>query len=228
MRNVNYVNMAFIMEKVREEEFPNINMKEMQIKEWVFTALRLLGSALVYEATTIQLDLDTENKRVRMPDGLNYIITIKDENLHDMTEIKYSFNDQVSNSPAYFIKGRFIYVNTTTKKLNVEALQIPADDDGNPLIIDNEYVISAVLAYVMHRITKRLWMTKRLSDSKFVYFEQEWLFYAQAAGASLDTPSFDELRDWDTLNIGFPLAKLTKNNMGDNSSRYVSPTTSSQ
>lgn len=224
MRNLNYVDLNFIIEKVKEEELPNVNSKEMQIKEWIYEALRSLGSSIVYEAVGIELDIDTVNKRVRIPNGLNYIRTIKDENLNDMAEIKTSFNDQMSNMPSYFISGRHIYVNTPTKKLNVEALQIPIDDNGNPLITDNPYVISAVISYVLFRVAKRLWLTKRLSDSKFEYLEREWLFYARAAEATLKTPSFDELKDWDVLNIGFPLSRLSRGDTAETSGRYISTT----
>lgn len=225
MRHINYVSTAHIIEKVKDEELPNVNSKEMKIKEWIYEALRFLGSAIVYEASTIEVTVDTTNKRAKMPDHINYIRVIKDENGLPMEEIHTSFEEQLSNGIAYFIRGRHVYINCSTKKLKVEAFQIPTDAAGNPEIVDNPYVVAAVVAYVAFKVAKRLWLTKRLSDNKFDYLEREWLFYVGAAEADMNRPSFDELRNWDVLNIGFPLTQIDgPTNIPDSAAKYVSST----
>jgi hypothetical protein len=228
MRNANYVDMNFIMEKFKEEELPNVNTKEMRAREWVYEALRKIGSSVLYEAAELILIPDSDN-RIKIPDYINYIRTVKNSRDESLVELKDSLTNKLSTMQSYFVRGRHIILNETHNEIKVEVMRIPQDDEGRPLVIDNEYVIAAVLAYLLHKISKKLWLTNRISYQKYQALEQEWLFYVNAAGTELDTPSYDELQDWDALNIGFPFSQLTRGGgTVDDYPRYVSPTTSEE
>lgn len=207
MRNVNYVDIDFIMEKFKDDELPNINTKEMKVKEWIFEALRKIGSLTLYEMSKLELIPDIDN-RIKIPDYINHIITIEGSDGESMVELKDSTTNKLSTKPTYYIRGRYIILKQKFSKCYVEVLQLPVDEKGSPLVLDNEYVISAVLAYLMFKTAKKLWLTNRISYQKYDELEKEWLFYVMAAGTELDTPSSDELEDWDVLNIGFPISKL--------------------
>jgi len=205
MQNINYVDIDFIMEKYNEDKLPNTDLKEHQAKEWIYESLRKIGSMQLFEQKTEILKV--VNNQARVPGYINNIINIRDKNNNNMVLEQSEYN-RASSKIYYMLRGRVIRLSTSTEEIHIDYLGIPTDEKGSPLVLDNTYVISAVLAYLHFKIAKKLWITNRLSPQKYMDFEQEWLFYVNSASEAVDTPSFDDLESWDSLFLGFPLNRM--------------------
>jgi len=209
MQNINFVDLDFIMERYKNEELPTIEEREERIKEWIYEAIRKIGSLSLYEAA--EETISVVDGFVKVPRYINHLVHVKDENNNPLVKVASEVNNLTSRR-YYMIRGNTIRIPQYTGKITIEYLRVPEDDNHNPLVLDNEYVISAVVAYIAMKAAKKLWLINRLATPKYNDFEQEWLFYVGAASESVDIPSFDELEGWETLNLGFPVARMVKNN----------------
>jgi len=65
------------------------------------------------------------------------------------------------------------------------------DEDGFPLIPDNEKVAIAMEYYILSRYLEPLWLMGKITDKAFNYIEQKRYFYMPSAFTALQMPNYD-------------------------------------
>ena len=92
---------------------------------------------------------------------------------------------------SYRTEGGYIYTNFETGTLELSYLAFKTDEDGYPMIPDDERYISAIKAYVMYMIAFKMWLQDKISTDKYKVLEQEWLFYVKSAKTKAHMPDVD-------------------------------------
>jgi hypothetical protein len=109
-----------------------------------------------------------------------------------IAELPYTFKDVT-----YKINDNYII---TTFKEGASVLMaykaFPVDEDGYPLIPDNEKFKQAVQWYIMYKLAFRTWIKGALTDKVFNYVETQRDWYIGAATTSGLTPTYDQMESW--------------------------------
>jgi hypothetical protein len=75
---------------------------------------------------------------------------------------------------------------------------LATDDDGFPLIPDNEKVAIAMEYYILSRYLEPFWLMGKITDKAFEYIQQKRYFYMPSAFTALQMPNEDMLES--TMN----------------------------
>ena len=70
---------------------------------------------------------------------------------------------------------------------------IATDEEGYPLIPDNQKVQLALEYYILSRYLEPLWMMGKITDKAFEYIQQKRYFYVPSAYTSLTMPGMDKM-----------------------------------
>ena len=68
----------------------------------------------------------------------------------------------------------------------------PIDNDGLPLIPDEPVFIEAIVAYICYNLARMAYVQDKINDTKFRYFEQEWIIYGKSSKNRMNIPSYDK------------------------------------
>lgn len=93
----------------------------------------------------------------------------------------------------YSINNNYIFTNVKEMDLELSYQAFPVDDNGIPLIPDNEYYKRAVEAYIQERIDYKLWRTGRLNDKIYQDSKQNYHWAIQSAKAHISMPDVNEM-----------------------------------
>lgn len=97
-------------------------------------------------------------------------------------------DDDPENQPVgitYVIKDRYIETSEDSMTVEMAYKAFMVDDDGFPMIPDNEKVIEAIRSFITYRTDHRMWRNKRLDENVYRDSEREWLWAVGAAQTSL-------------------------------------------
>lgn len=197
-----FVSFESVLERVNRDKPENITYRIADAKEWTWEAVKKIGSESAYNRGEVELKV--ENGKALIPAHIQAIRTIRGENGEVFAQTYDSLDDDIYEVEKYLINGRYVFTNYTGSILRAETLEFPIDADGSPRIQNNVYVIAAVQAYILERITRKAWMTNKISDRVYMALEKEWLFYVRAASISTNMPSMDSMEDWRVLHNMIP------------------------
>lgn len=190
-------NLYYIIERVNRDKPNSMVISPSEAKEWIFEALRKIESTRVFTRETVVREV--EDGMIEIPHHAVYLrgLTSEEGIMEEADHLEHSTN----NFNKYYRNGRVVHT-TLGDGVRVEMylLTLPVDEFNNPLIKDDEYVISALIAYILHKKSFKMWMSDQISGEKMRIYEQEWLFYVQAATASLEQPTTDSMRGWSFLH----------------------------
>jgi|688.fasta_scaffold52678_6 hypothetical protein len=97
----------------------------------------------------------------------------------------------------YTVNDNYIYTSFKDgAKVLISYWAFPVDDDGFPLIPDNEKFKSYVTWHLLMKTYYRQWIKGKVSDSVFRHSETERAFYAGAATTSGLMPTIDTMESW--------------------------------
>jgi hypothetical protein len=97
----------------------------------------------------------------------------------------------------YKIVPGYIKTNQETGYLMVGYHAIPTDEDGYPMIPDDESFMEALYWYINMKLKYIEWSNGRIRDAIYYHTENKWRFYAkQAYGRALMPASADELESF--------------------------------
>lgn len=188
-----YITIFQLLEKANREKPSNAKLNIGDVKEWISEAMNKISSKSLFTEDSVLLHV--KDGRVTLPFHVAYIkeVLSKDGRLVK----RDSMDHEIHNFNEYLINGRVISVGLPDDTpIEVRALTIPTDSSNNPLILNNEYLISALVNYILMRITGKMWLSDKIAETKFRHFEREWLFYVGSASNSLDMPREDEMLGW--------------------------------
>lgn len=176
----NYIGIDSIIEKVNRHPIPGAKWNIDEIKEWIYEALTKINTPQSRIKEIIKLDI-TDNK-VKVPAEVEVIERIINED--DESIIQLNLLDRELKDNTYISNGGFLYFNFITGRISLHYYTSPVDDDGSPLIPDNDYYISAIEAFILYNIGRRAFWEGKILQNQLLMLEQEWLFYLPAAIAS--------------------------------------------
>lgn len=213
--NGKFVKIERVMEKVRRDLPGNYELSLFDAIEMIGEAIPMIGTyaAYVNKVTDGNRELlhpepvVLENYRAKIPcdlykfNSVRFIsgtdattgaitqsvpmISSSDVNHMNINRVQYSENDL-----RYKINNGYIYVSgVASGSLLISYEAFATDERGFPLIPDDERYVKALGAYLQERIGFRLMMQDKLTERKYSYLEQNWMFAVNSAytGALLQT-----------------------------------------
>jgi len=175
--------------------------------EYAVEALRLVGAPFVLEPKDPPSTINIVNYKGAMPldiielTGLKGIIETEDETFYEvaLTYATDSFHQSAgcdSNCPTeatYTVNNGVIKTSFQTGRVQVSYRALPVDEDGFPLIPNNQKMILAVEYYILYKFLEPLWIIGKISDKAFNHISQQKHWYMGAAGSDLKLAGYDHI-----------------------------------
>lgn len=233
MNNGMTVSLDYIQERFdRDYGFENMYTQQ-ELKEWVYSAIATIGVYASLElCVTDGLDDNPDpvslvNYRAKLPDDLVVPLMVR----HYDTKIPfvcssspfktYSLYDIPfgnSNYTYYLSKNHIFSESIEECDLEMAYLKMPTDDLGNPVVIDNEEFIKAIIAYAAERVSFRGWLKKMVDKQTYDTLKQEWMYRAVSSKHKMHTPTIDEMEALKNQWVGSLIPKMNEH---DSSFRYL-------
>ena len=177
---------------------------------FVVEAIRLIGAPLSFEDLVTPPILVTNNK-APLPANLLNIRGVRIINnlenfddgaiaLRHATDIYHNGADcgvdSENNIPyeyTYTVQKGIIFTSIPSGYIQISYRGLPVDDDGYPLIPNEQKTLLAIEYYILHRFLEPLWIIGKITDKAFTYIEQKRHFYMGGADTSLKLQSPDHL-----------------------------------
>lgn len=148
--------------------------------------------------------IDIENKKDRA-----------DKPLSQKKEKKEVFSSQYDpfyhrpyhyyEEPSFKTQGRIIFTSFPEGCLELAYKAIPVDEDGFPLLIDNENYLAALEAFIKLQVFTIKFDTGKISAGILQNTQQDYAWRAAELGSEFNTPSVSEAeslsRFWNTLVV---------------------------
>lgn len=96
------------------------------------------------------------------------------------------------NEPTFKTQGRVLFTSFPHGKVRVAYKAIPLDEDGFPLLIDNEVYLAALEAYIKCRVFTVKFDTGKIQSGVLQNAKQEYAWLAGQVGAEFKVPSVSE------------------------------------
>ncbi len=184
-----------------------------QAAEWAIDAIKLIGAPLSFlKQKTNPIKL--ENHKAALPANLLQIRGIRyiwdkelfenDNMLSDaMTYAQdvYHYQDECNTDLShvgceeftYNVQNGVIYTSPAEGYIQIAYDALAVDDDGYPLIPDNEKVKQALEYYIIFKYLEGLWTMGKITDKVFNFYDQKKCWYMGAAQSSMQLSGIDHL-----------------------------------
>ena len=196
--NGKYVSIERVIENVYRNEGYTYELNFIDAIEWVAYALSMIGAPQQYTEKVVNVDI--EDYRGELPCDMHEFIMARDcvsktPILYNTDAFRGMHGDDCLpdyNETAY-IKSNFIFTKSKEGTVEVAYRAFETDDNGFPMIPDNDRVVKAVESYLVERIDHKLWRKGELADKVYKHSEQEWLWYVSSAQTALMTPDYAQM-----------------------------------
>ena len=91
-------------------------------------------------------------------------------------------------------QGRIIYTNFPEGQIQIAYKSIPLDEDGFPLLIDNENYLDALEAYIAMKVLRNKFRQGKVPAAVYQDAQQEYGFAAASLQVEFNTPSVSEMQ----------------------------------
>ena len=194
MAILKYISVKEVISKIYRDL--NIQQEErwVDMVEWCAEALQKIGAHAQYIEKMEVLPVD--NYRAVLPCNIHKIIQVEMSGF-GATIGTGSFDSQntdpvrKSSGANYTVNDAFINVNFETGSIGLAYIGIPIDDEGFPLIPDDEGYKEAILKYVVMKLKYPDYIAGKYPIYKEV--EQDWHKYCSQARGNANMPSIDEM-----------------------------------
>jgi hypothetical protein len=115
--------------------------------------------------------------------------------IHNAQESPRIGNDttSMSDSYTYVISGNYIKTNLRSGFLMISYQAVPVDNEGYPMIPDDESFEEAIYWYINMKLTYPEWKMGRVRDAVYYDAKSSWNFYRKQAYATALMPNVDQL-----------------------------------
>ena len=187
--------------------------------EYALECIKLLGAPVIY-INKIEI-LELSQYKAKLPCDLLYIEGIKyisnnnsgSSTMRESSNIyhldSFEFENENNNSElTYKIQNSLIFTSRQEGCIEISYKAIHCDENGYPLIPDNQKVELALEYYILSRYLEPLWMMGKVTDKVFEYIQQKRYFYVPSAQQGLQMPSIDKM---ETIMNGINRLIVTNN-----------------
>lgn len=171
-------------------------------------AIPLLGAPLVYAELVTDPPIKVVNYKAAIPNNLINIrgvrlITNKDNYEHNSIALRYATDiyhtglncseDSEGSVIEYTYSTNKGVIFTSFKEGDIQMAYtgLAVDEEGYPLVPDEQKTKLALEYYILHRYLEPLWLVGKITDKAFNYIEQKRHFYMGGASNSLKLQGID-------------------------------------
>lgn len=221
MTNSNYKALGTVIWKVLSNPIAQ-ELTYSEAAEYALEAIKLLGAPVIYLNKLQKVDLNYY--KAPLPCDLLYIegveyydgysqnpIAMREAtNIYHMdpneftNEETFEYNVKLNhrnNEFTYKIQKGIIFTSMESGCIQIAYKAIATDDEGYPLIPDNQKVMLAIEYYILSRYLEPLWLMGKIPDKAFEYIQQKRYFYIPSAYTGLTMPGIDKMESiMNTLN----------------------------
>ena len=196
--------------------------------EYALECIKLLGAPVIY-INKIEI-LELAQYKAKLPCDLLYIEGIKyisnnnsgSNTMRESSNIyhldSFEFENENNNSElTYKIQNSVIFTSRQDGCIEISYKAIHCDENGYPLIPDNQKVELALEYYILSRYLEPLWMMGKITDKVFEYIQQKRYFYIPSAQQGLQMPSIDKM---ETIMNGINRLIISNNSHSNNFKNY--------
>ena len=206
MTNSNYKSLGAILYKILRNPLC-AELSYEDAAEYALEFIKLLGAPVIYINKTNILDLNCY--KAELPCDLLYINGIRyfESDLRNAIAMRESTNiyhinsdefankglNNSNNEFTYKIQNGIIFTSMEDGCIEISYEAIATDEEGYPLIPDNQKVELGIEYYVMSRYLEPLYLVGKVTDKAFEYIQQKRYFYTPSAYTSLQMPGIDKM-----------------------------------
>jgi hypothetical protein len=177
--------------------------------ELAIEAIKLLGAPLAFTSKVTNPPLEIVNHKVALPPellsikGIRYVPNLND---HESLAVALTYATDVYHASegcltdpssgiefTYTLDEGIIKVPSVDGFLQIAYKALPVDEEGYPLIPDDEKTKLAIEYYIMFRYLEPLWEMGKITDKVFEYNNQKKCFYMGSASNSLKIADMDHM-----------------------------------
>jgi len=178
--------------------------------EYALEGIKLLGAPVIYLSKVERKVL--QSHKTDIPCDLLYIEGVKyfgdnSESGTTMREATNSFHmsdDEFTTSDSikhnyrnteftYKIQKGIFFSSIAEGCVDIAYKGIATDEEGYPLIPDNQKVQLALEYYILSRYLEPLWLMGKITDKAFEYIQQKRFFYMASAQTGIMMPTVDKM-----------------------------------
>lgn len=190
--------------------------------EYALECIKLLGAPVIY-INKIEV-LQLTQYKAKLPCDLLYIEGVKynsiamreSSNIYHINPNELN-NRDYNNELTYKIQNNIIFASQPNGCVEISYKAIHCDENGYPLIPDNQKVELALEYYILNRYLEPLWMMGKITDKVFEYIQQKRYFYVPSAQQGLQMPSIDKM---ETIMNGINRLIVTNNSHSNSFKNY--------
>jgi hypothetical protein len=168
-----YLSANTFIERYQFAPFPGVTFNNYEVKEWIFELLRQIGPDT--SSALIDNKVDVVNGKAKLPSGIQQLKTIVDADT--MQPLRELFNSQQFGILTYKLYRGFIYTDFDNGAVVVTYIGNPIDEEGNPLVPNEQYYISAVDAYIRYKMAMKAYVQKKISLNEVEIFRTSADYY---------------------------------------------------
>lgn len=210
-----YTNISakFIINKLYRDlalEDPNY---ELDFIEWIGESLQFIGSGSQLQKIEGQ-QLAVADHKAKLPYALLTIRQLRyyDEDLESWKVISFnprnfnphekdSKNLSVNTEESYSLNPNFIETTFETGIIELNYTRFPIDEDGYPLVPDNQYFKEALFWYCYKKIILQGYQP-RVEELTYTFADSQWKFYCSAARNKANYPDIDQYERFREMWVG--------------------------
>lgn len=215
MKPINYVSLGRVLWKVLKNPLA-AELTYDEAAEYSLEYIRLLGAPVTYVNKLQTMELQYHKAElpcdIYLIDGIRYLDVDEDGNLNQPIAMRestnvYHYDPQEYNNEGntdfdlrgnhrrneftYSIQKGILFTSMREGSVEIAYKGIATDEDGYPLIPDNEKVLLGAEYYILSRYLEPMWLMGKITDKAFEYIQQKRYFYVPSAYTSLTMPSVD-------------------------------------
>lgn len=174
-----------------------------QAAEFTIEFIRLVGVPLSFiDKVTDPMELDSY--KAHLPDdlidvkGVRYIENLKDNCATAMryaTDVYHVNNDDkdLVSELTYMLQNCVIIASREKGYVQIAYKAIATDEEGYPLVPDNESFKKGLEYFILHNFMEPLWTMGKIQDKVFEYYAQQRYYYTGQAESALKLQGVDQL-----------------------------------
>jgi hypothetical protein len=201
VREIQYTSIQRVLDNLKDDE----NMQNLTLEQVVRHTIRFMekfGYPKLYQDR--QAEVEIHDFRAMLPCDLISIKQVKDCKtgvcLHSMTD---SFQPSIEiHTPdfsnlhhlelTFKTQGRVIYTSFAEGVIEIAYKAVPVDDDGFPMLIDNEVYLDALEAYITLKVYTAKFRSGKLASGILQEVQQSYALAAKLMDTEFTTPSYSE------------------------------------
>lgn len=199
VNEIKYTNIKRVLDNLLDHPMLR-NVSLEQAIRYTIRFISLHGYPALYQDKVTTVDID--DYRGALPCDLIRVIQVKnvDTNrcLISMTD---TFNPALEEEPketmgeeSFKIQGRVIYTSFKKGKVEISYKAIPVDDEGYPLLIDNETYLACLEAYIKKQVFTVLYDLGKIQLGVMNNAQTDYAFLAAELKNEMLTPSLSEMQ----------------------------------